>query len=149
MVDVNKRIPNEAAVLGLANNLSGPQLKALLEQSATDLAMLYQNTLIKDVGEVLVWLAANLTLITLARDMEDVLSRSVAGLRAAAACSDGAINDAIEHLTEQPTMFCFEHLEGSINVSEGNSSDEIDLNAESDIFDNELMVRDKHCCIGI
>jgi len=54
MVDVNKRIPNEAAVLGLANNLSGPQLKALLEQSATDLAMLYQNTLIKDVGEVLV-----------------------------------------------------------------------------------------------
>jgi len=98
------------------------------------------------MGEVLARSAVNLTLITSAEDAEveaeaeEVSLQSVADLQVAAACPDGAINDAIERLTEQLTAFCFEHLEGSVNASTSNSSEEIDLNTESDLFDNGLMV---------
>ena len=55
----------------------------------------------------------------------------------------------IDGLAEQLAAFCFEHLEGGVNASttQSNSSEEVEVNAESDIFDNGLMVRDKHCCI--
>ena len=73
-------------------------------------------------------------------EAEEVSLQSVADLQVAAACPDGAINDAIERLTEQLAAFCFEHLEGSVNASTSNSSEEIDLNTESDLFDNGLRV---------
>ena len=84
----------------------------------------------------------NLALITSAEDAEaeEVSLQSVADLRVAAAYPDGAINDAIERLTEKLAAFCFEHLEGSVNASTSNSSEEIDLNTESDLFDNGLRV---------
>jgi hypothetical protein len=73
-------------------------------------------------------------------EVKEVLLQSVADLRVAAACLDGAINNAIEHLTEKLAAFCFEHLEGGVNASASNSSKEIDLNTESDLFDNGLMM---------
>ena len=108
--------------------------------------MPHQNPSIEDAVEVLARSAAELALITSAEDVEEVLSRSVADLRVAADGPDGAINDAIECLTEQLTAFCFKHLEGGVNASASNSSNEMDVNAEANIFDNELTVRDTHCC---
>jgi len=127
-----------------------PQPGGLLERLAADLAVPHRNTSIEDAGEVLARSAANLALITSAEDMEveaeaeEVSLQSVADLRVAAACPDGAINNAIECLTEQLAAFCFEHLEGGVNASASNSSEEIDLNTESDLFDNGLTVREKH-----
>jgi hypothetical protein len=123
------RIPDKVAIPVLANDLPTLRSPGLLERSAAALATPQRNGLIKDTGEVLARSAVNLAEGTLTKDAEEALSRSVAALRVAQAAThpDGAINDAVDHLTEQLAALCLEHLEGGVNVSMSNRSKEMDV----------------------
>jgi hypothetical protein len=123
------RIPDEVAIPVLANDLPALRSPGLLERSAAALAAPRRNGSIEDTGEVLARSAANLAEGTSTEDAEEALSRSVAALRVAQAAThpDGAINDAVDHLTEQLAALCLEHLEGGVNVSMSNRSKEMDV----------------------
>jgi hypothetical protein len=123
------RIPDEAAVPVLANDLPMPQSLGLLEQSAAALAMPHWNALIEDAGEVFVLLAANLSKNTSTKDVGEVLLHSIAGLQVAAH-PDGVIDNSMECLTEQLAALCLECLEGSVNVSASNTNEEMDVKVQ-------------------
>lgn len=129
------RVPDEAAVPVSANDFPAPRSPELLERSAAALAAPHQSASIEAAGEVLARSAASLSENASTEDAGEESLRSIAGLQVAQAAThpDGVTNDAIEHLTEQLAALCLEHLEGGVNASVSNRSEDMDV-----------KVRDKH-----
>ena len=71
----------------------------------------------------------NLAKNDLTKNVGDILLQSIADLQVAQAAAhpNSVINDAIECLIEQLAALCLEHLEGGVNASMRNRSEEIDV----------------------
>ena len=54
--------------------------------------------------------------------------------------SDTSINNAIDHLTEALTAFCFKHLETSVSIR--GTSNCVDKGIDLGILENELRVQE-------
>ena len=70
---------------------------------------------------------------------------SAAGIREgdlAMANQDLTINDAISQLVDQLAVFCFKHLERSLDPNRSNVIDDIGNHIEGNVFENELEVQD-------
>jgi hypothetical protein len=84
------------------------------------------------MGEILAQSVANLAI-----DADNLITLSAVNCTTASA--DLAINDAIDQLTEQLAVFCFEHLERRIDSSTRDWDNHVDMNGE-ETFESELLV---------
>jgi hypothetical protein len=53
--------------------------------------------------------------------------------------TDAAFNDAIDQITEKLAALCLEHLEKNVDLSDGNGSADLNINAKA--LEDELRVR--------